>query len=94
MNSALAEYYIKSLGVTRNGGYFEFKPMFVEKLPIPEIVESDKVVFINLVNQIIDCKKKRQSTLEIENQINTLVYKLYNVSDKEINNINRLRQNS
>ena len=35
LNSKIADYYIRSLGVTRNGGYFEYKPMFVEKLPVP-----------------------------------------------------------
>ena len=35
LNSKLADYYIRSLGVTRNGGYFEYKPMFIEKLPVP-----------------------------------------------------------
>ena len=35
LNSQLADYYIRHLGVTRNGGYFEYKPMFVEKLPVP-----------------------------------------------------------
>lgn len=30
LNSKLADYYIRQLGVTRNGGYFEYKPMFVE----------------------------------------------------------------
>ena len=35
LNSKIADYYIRSLGVTRNGGYFEYKPMFVDKFPIP-----------------------------------------------------------
>ena len=36
LNSRLADFYIRSLGVTRNGGYFEYKPMFVDKLPVPQ----------------------------------------------------------
>ena len=36
LNSKLADWYIRQLGVTRNGGYFEYKPMFVEQLPIPK----------------------------------------------------------
>lgn len=36
LNSHLADWYIRQLGVTRNGGYFEYKPMFVGKLPIPD----------------------------------------------------------
>ena len=35
LNSKLADYYIRNLGVTRNGGYFEYKPMFIEQLPVP-----------------------------------------------------------
>ena len=33
LNSKIADFYIKLLGVTRNGGYFEYKPMFIEQLP-------------------------------------------------------------
>ena len=40
LNSRIADYYIKNLGVTRNGGYFEYKPMFVELLPLPNKYEE------------------------------------------------------
>ena len=30
LNSKLGDWYIRQLGVTRNGGYFEYKPIFVE----------------------------------------------------------------
>ena len=41
LNSKIADFYIKLLGVTRNGGYFEYKPMFIEQLPIPQLkIES------------------------------------------------------
>lgn len=40
LNSNLADWYIRQLGVTRNGGYFEYKPMFVGQLPIPEDISS------------------------------------------------------
>ena len=36
LNSRLGDWYISQLGVTRNGGYFEYKPMFVEQLPVPK----------------------------------------------------------
>ena len=32
LNSKLADYYVRNLGVTRNGGYFEYKPMFIETI--------------------------------------------------------------
>ena len=37
LNSKLGDWYIRQLGVTRNGGYFEYKPMFVEQLPVPQV---------------------------------------------------------
>ena len=40
LNSKLGDWYIRQLGVTRNGGYFEYKPMFVEQLPIPQTTTS------------------------------------------------------
>lgn len=36
LNSKLADWYVRQLGVARNGGYFEYKPMFVGKLPVPD----------------------------------------------------------
>jgi hypothetical protein len=37
LNSKLGDWYIRHLGVTRNGGYFEYKPMFIEQLPVPKV---------------------------------------------------------
>ena len=49
LNSKVADYYIRNLGVVRNGGFFEYKPMFVEQIPVPlpreEVVASIEVVF-------------------------------------------------
>lgn len=40
LNSKLGDWYIRQLGVTRNGGYFEYKPMFVGQLPVPKSPKS------------------------------------------------------
>ena len=49
LNSKVADYYIRTLGVVRNGGFFEYKPMFVEQIPVPfpreEVVASIEDVF-------------------------------------------------
>lgn len=49
LNSKVADYYIRNLGVVRNGGFFEYKPMFVEQIPVPlpreEVVASIEEVF-------------------------------------------------
>jgi adenine-specific DNA-methyltransferase len=68
LNSKLADYYIRTLGVTRNGGYFEYKPMFVEKLPIPNLNEELKFQLNELVARILE-KTKNNDDTTIENEI-------------------------
>ena len=80
LNSKLADYYIRSLGVTRNGGYFEYKPMFIEKLPVPIISEKEQRPFVKLIEEI---EKKGRTDSIIESKIDTLVYQLYGISKEE-----------
>ena len=51
LNSAIADFYIRTLGVTRNGGYFEYKPMFVERLPVPYFTDEEKRELESLANK-------------------------------------------
>ncbi|TDA67654.1 MAG: class I SAM-dependent DNA methyltransferase [Chloroflexi bacterium] len=79
LNSKLADYYIRSLGVTRNGGYFEYKPMFVEQLPVPKLTLEEQEPFAELATM---------PTRENQCEIDLLVYRLYSLSDDEIAFIN------
>ena len=72
LNSKIADYYIRSLGVTRNGGYFEYKPMFVEKMPIPQ----------NGLERLQKYTEKPSS--EEEGEINALIYSIYGLTSQEI----------
>ena len=71
LNSNIVDYCIRNLGVTRNGGYFEYKPMFVSQAKIP-LVES---LPTDLYTKIL-CESD-------ENIINKLVAKAFNISDDE-----------
>lgn len=53
LNSKLADFYIRLFGVVRAGGFFEYKPMFVEKLPIPNISLNIQNIFDVIVDYII-----------------------------------------
>ena len=76
LNSKISDYYIRKLGVTRNGGYFEYKPMFVEQLPVPKIgLEVLEKYPLNPSN-------------EQQTEIEQIIYKLYNLSEKEIELLN------
>ena len=84
LNSRLGDWYIRQLGVTRNGGYFEYKPMFVEQLPIPMIPENEQLEFIDLVDKVLLAKALGENTTSIEEEIDKLVYKLYGLTEEEI----------
>ena len=72
LNSKIADYYIRSLGVTRNGGYFEYKPMFVEKLPIPK----DGLEELQSFNE--------QPSASDEIEASRIIYQLYGLTSQEI----------
>jgi hypothetical protein len=76
LNSKLADYYIRNLGVTRNGGYFEYKPMFIEQMPVPLISETQQKEISKLADGIVSPKS--------ENKINEIVYQLYRLTDDEV----------
>ncbi len=86
LNSRLSDYYIRSLGVIRSGGFFEYKPMFVEQLPVPKISESEQQPLIDLVENILSMREANQEAdvSAIETEIDQLVYKLYNLTPDEI----------
>ena len=75
LNSKLADYYIRSLGVTRNGGYLEYKPMFIEKLPVPMPEKYSS-------NPLYELK---EPTSLYDLNIDELVYTLYELNKNEIN---------
>ena len=74
LNSQLGDWYIRQNGVTRNGGYFEYKPMFVERLPVPKIGLNEQAEFSKLAIRHRD---------EDQRRLNMLVYSLYELTESE-----------
>ncbi|HED6800752.1 TPA: Eco57I restriction-modification methylase domain-containing protein [Campylobacter coli] len=67
----------------------ELKTNNLEKLPIPKINSKNQKLadeLINLVDEILKAKEqdKNANTQELENKINSIVYKLYNLTEEEI----------
>ena len=79
LNSSVADYYIRSLGVTRSGGYFEYKPMFVEKLPVPQMGDETKKPFEILAEYVLltTAREMKIQSVFFEQLIDGLVYELY-----------------
>lgn len=90
LNSKLGDWYIRQLGVTRNGGYFEYKPMFVQQLPIPQIEKQEQDKFVSQVDSILSMKQNGEDTTAIEQIIDNMVHELYGLNEDEIAYINEI----
>ena len=91
LNSTLLDWYFRLIGVERDGGYFEYKPMFIERLPIPEISGPEQRPFIRLVDGILEAKESNPDadTSEQEREIDRLVYDLYGLTEEEVAAVER-----
>jgi hypothetical protein len=89
LNSKLADYYIKQLGISRNGGYFEYKPMFVERLPIPIIERKQEEEFELIIKEILNLKKDKKETQSLEQVLDAMIYNLYKLLPEEIEVLER-----
>lgn len=84
VNSKTLSFRYKSIGKQTGGGIFEYFENGVGKLPIPEISTNQQKPFIEIVDKIIDGKKKGIDTTDLEKQIDQMVYKLYDLTEEEI----------
>ena len=86
LNSKLLDWYFRLIGVERDGGYYEYKPMFIKRLPIPQIPTAEQLPFTQLVDRILAAKAKDPSTdtSNWETEIDHLVYKLYGLTANEV----------
>nr|WP_233714095.1 TaqI-like C-terminal specificity domain-containing protein [Helicobacter rappini] len=89
-SKALTFYYKKFCGgcILGNTAY-QYNKHALERLPIPQITESNKPLcdeIIKCVDKILESKAKDSTldTKELESQIDSLVYKLYNLTNDEI----------
>ena len=77
LNSKVADYYIRNLGVVRNGGFFEYKAMFVEQIPVPlpkeEVVSSIEEVFSSDASEELRDKRLEE-----------IVESMYDFTEQEI----------
>ncbi|EAJ5085323.1 class I SAM-dependent DNA methyltransferase [Campylobacter coli] len=89
LNSSLIFYYFKNIGHLYSDKGFLLSNQYVEKFPILKINSKNQKIadeLINLVDEILKAKEqdKNANTQELENKINSLVYKLYNLTEDEI----------
>lgn len=87
INSRLMDFYYESLSPEKGEALAEVKKENVGKLMIKLLEPVKQIPFINLVDKILLEKEKGSNTQLLENQIELMVYKLYNLTYNEVKNI-------
>ncbi|MFN7708268.1 MAG: Eco57I restriction-modification methylase domain-containing protein [Sphingobacteriia bacterium] len=84
LNSRAAEFFMKCISPTRQNDYYEYKPVYLARIPIPKASKAQQKNLEKLAQQVMDAKAQGADTANLEAQIDTLVYELYSLSTDEI----------
>jgi hypothetical protein len=85
INSKLISYwFFHKFGKMQRDTFPQFKVNELATFPMPKVFEPHKETLIRLVNEIMELKKSGKETLDLESQIDTLVYELYDLTTDEI----------
>lgn len=89
-----SKYIALLLDEIRGVGNIDLNPEYLRKIPIPKITESNQHIadeITQYVDKILESKAKDSTldTSKLESQIDSLVYKLYSLSNDEIQTIEK-----
>ncbi len=91
LSSNLVTYYYKNFSKGCKLGIkgYQYNKHALEYLPIPKINSKNQKIsdeLVNSVDEVLKAKEhdKNANTQELENKINSLVYKIYNLTEDEI----------
>ncbi len=91
LNSRLLDFIVHSTASTKQGGYYEYKPMYVGKLPIRAIDatsvtdQSAHTQMITLVTQMLDLNQKLSTARDP--QTHTLLQRQIEATDRQIDQL-------
>jgi type II restriction/modification system DNA methylase subunit YeeA len=98
LNSKVADFVLHSIASTKQGGFYEYKPMYISMVPIFQNPPKEtRKQIISLVESMLALNKKRaketdtakreaidEKISETDREIDALVYELYGLDEKEI----------
>ena len=94
LNSEISNWYMLNIAYSLSEGAKRWIKQYVERIPIPPLTPQNQPIanqIITLVDQILSAKKQNPEadTSQLEQEINRLVYKLYDLTEEEIKIIER-----
>ena len=86
LNSRLADFFMQTIAVVRNGGYYEYKPQFVKMIPVIEHPTQEQA---SKIEALVNCALAGDKRAETE--IDLALAEMYGLSQEEITFINSYR---
>lgn len=84
MNSKLMNYVYSNKFKSTKTVFSEIQARSIKELPIPKISDELESEITTLSSEIISLKKSMSDTTDLENQIDQLVYQIYDLTEEEI----------
>jgi hypothetical protein len=84
LNSKFTSWYAYNFIYARAIRTMHFYDFYIQQVPIPNISLKEQQPFINLANQILTHKSEGKDTTLLEQEIDNLVYKLYELTYDEV----------
>jgi len=84
LNSKVTQFVYKNFTQEEGRTFAEVKPKNVRKLYIPKSNQIIQNVFIKIVNKIFHMKSESKNTILFEDEIDNLMYKLYELNYDEV----------
>jgi type I restriction-modification system DNA methylase subunit len=85
LNSSVIWWVIRQIAAERQNGYYEFKPMYVNRLPIPTASAAEQAALSGLVERVLAAKRggAEAEVERLEAEIDERVYRLYGLTEDE-----------
>jgi len=86
LNSQVTKYLVSQSAAERQGGFLEYKPMYVSPLAIPNLPPEKQKPVERLVERILSAKQRdaEADVSALERELDELVYALYGLTPEEI----------
>ncbi|HSQ42416.1 MAG TPA: N-6 DNA methylase [Fibrobacteraceae bacterium] len=98
LSSRVVDFFMHSISSTKQGGYFEYKPMYLEQLPIQaDSPKAQRDAVVKKVEQMLALHRDlsqanpvaqdriRQHIAVVDRELDALVYALYGLTPEEVN---------
>ncbi|HAQ39203.1 MAG TPA: restriction endonuclease, partial [Saprospirales bacterium] len=84
LNSKIAHRWIRKNCPELQGGTRELRKIFFENIPVPHLSNPLQQPFIDLVDKVLEGKENGLDTTALEQQIDLMVYRLYELTYEEV----------